>query len=52
MKSSTVGSGMNSNRLLNLMQEAKLLAEQHRIDYDTYRPQSTLRGRTSLEGHH
>jgi transposase InsO family protein len=29
--------------------EAKLLAEQHRIEYNTYRPHSALQGRTPLE---
>ena len=31
------------------VQEAKLLAEQHRIEYNVYRPHSTLQGRTPLE---
>ena len=31
------------------VQEAKLLAEQHRIEYNTYRPHSALQGRTPLE---
>ena len=31
------------------VQEAKLLAEQPRIEYNTYRPHSVLQGRTSLE---
>lgn len=29
--------------------EAKVLAEQHRMDYNTYRPHSALQGRTPLE---
>ena len=37
--------------LLTSVQEA-ILAEQYRIEYDTYRPQSALQGRTSLEVHH
>ncbi len=31
------------------VQEAKLLAEQHRIEYNVYRPHSALQGRTPLE---
>jgi transposase InsO family protein len=31
------------------VQEARLLAEQHRIEYNTYRPHSALHGRTPLE---
>ena len=31
------------------LQEAKLLAEQHRIEYNVYRPHSALQGRTPLE---
>jgi putative transposase len=31
------------------VQEAKLLAEQHRLEYNTYRPHSALQGRTPLE---
>ena len=31
------------------LQEAKLLAEQHRIEYNVYRPHSALKGRTPLE---
>jgi transposase InsO family protein len=30
-------------------QEARLLAEHHRIVYNTYRPHSALQGRTPLE---
>ena len=29
--------------------EAKVLAEQHQIEYNTYRPHSALQGRTPLE---
>jgi putative transposase len=35
--------------LFTTEQEARLLAEQHRIEYNTYRPHSALQGRTSLE---
>ena len=35
--------------LFTSVQEAKLLAKQHRIESDTYRPQSALQGRTPLE---
>ena len=35
--------------LFTSVQEAKLLAEQHRIEYYTYRPQSALQGRAPLE---
>ena len=35
--------------LFTSVQEAKLLAEQHRIEYNTYRPHSALQGRTPLE---
>ena len=35
--------------LFTSVQEAKLLAEQHRIEYNTYRPRSALQGRTPLE---
>ena len=38
--------------LFTSVQEAKLLAEQHRIEYYTYRPQSALQERTPLEGLH
>ena len=38
-----------SIELFTSVQEAKLLAEQHRIEYDTYRPHSALQGRTPLE---
>jgi putative transposase len=31
------------------VQEARLLAEQHRIEYNTYRPHSALQGRTPFE---
>jgi transposase InsO family protein len=31
------------------VQEAKLLAEQHQIEYNVYRPHSALQGRTPLE---
>lgn len=44
------------NEFLNIVftpvQEAKLLAEQYRIEYETYRPQAALQGRTPLEVHH
>jgi transposase InsO family protein len=29
--------------------ETKVLAEQHRMEYDSYRPYSALQGRTPLE---
>ena len=35
--------------LFTSVQEAKLLAEQHRIEHDTYRPRLALQGRTPLE---
>ena len=35
--------------LLASLKEAKLLAEQHRIEYNVYRPHSALQGRTPLE---
>jgi transposase InsO family protein len=35
--------------LFATLQEAKLLAEQHRIEYDAYRPHSALQGGTPLE---
>ena len=35
--------------LLASLAEAKLLAEQHRIEYNVYRPHSALQGRTPLE---
>ena len=35
--------------LFTLVPEAKLLAEQHRIEYKTCRPHSALQGRTPLE---
>ena len=35
--------------LFATVQEARLLAEQHRIEYNTYRPHSALQGRTPLE---
>jgi putative transposase len=35
--------------LITTVQEARLLAEQHRIEYNTYRPHSALHGRTPLE---
>jgi len=35
--------------LFTTVQEARLLAEQHRIEYNTYRPHSALQGRTPLE---
>ena len=35
--------------LITTVQEARLLAEQHRIEYNTYRPHSALRGRTPLK---
>ena len=39
---------LNSELFIS-MQRAKLLAEQHRIEYYTYRPHSALQGRTPLE---
>jgi putative transposase len=44
----------NCRRALNIelfasLQEAKLLAEQHRIEYIVYSPNSALQGRTPLE---
>jgi len=38
--------------VLIMVQEARLLAEQHRIEYNTYRPHSALQGRTPLEALH
>lgn len=38
-----------SVELFSSVQEAKLLAEQHRLGYNTYRPHSALQGRTPLE---
>ena len=38
-----------SIELFTSVQEAKLLVEQHRIEYYTYRPQSALQERTPLE---
>ena len=35
--------------LFTSVQEAKLLAEQHRIEYKTYKPHPALQGRTPLE---
>ena len=35
--------------LFTSVQEAKLLAEQHRIENNTYRPHSALQGRTPME---
>ena len=35
--------------LFSSLPEAKLLAEQHRIEYNVYRPHSALQGRTPLE---
>jgi putative transposase len=35
--------------LFSSLPEAKLLAEQHRIEYNVYRPHSSLQGRTPLE---
>ena len=35
--------------LFTSVQEAKLLAEQHRVEYYTYRPHSALQGRTHLK---
>ena len=35
--------------LFTSVQEAKLLAEKHRIEYNTYRPHSAFQGRTPLE---
>ena len=35
--------------LFNSVHEAKVLAEQHRVEYNTYRPHSALQGRTPLE---
>ena len=35
--------------LFTSVQEAKLLAELHRIKYYTYKPHSALQGRTPLE---
>jgi transposase InsO family protein len=35
--------------LFATLQEAKLLSEQHRIEYNVYRPHSALQGRTPLE---
>jgi putative transposase len=35
--------------LFTTAQKARLLAEQHRIEYNTFRPYSALQGRTPLE---
>jgi len=35
--------------LFTSLVEAKMLAEQHRIEYNVYRPHSALQGRTPLE---
>ena len=35
--------------LFATLAEAKVLAEQHRIEYNVYRPHSALQGRTPLE---
>ena len=35
--------------LFTSVQEARILAEQHRMEYNTYRPHSALQGRTPLE---
>jgi transposase InsO family protein len=35
--------------LFSSLPEAKLLAEQHRVEYNVYRPHSALQGRTPLE---
>lgn len=35
--------------LFTSVQEAKLLAEQHRLEYNIYRPHSALQGEGSLE---
>ena len=35
--------------MFSSLQEAKLLAEQHRIEYNVYRPHSALQGRTPLD---
>ena len=35
--------------LFTSVQEDKLLAEQYRLEYNTYRPHSALQGRTPLE---
>ena len=32
-----------------MRQRAKLLAEQHRIEYNVYKPHSALQGRTLME---
>ena len=41
--------GFLNIELFTSVQEAKLLSEQHRIEYNTYRPHSALQGRTPLE---
>jgi transposase InsO family protein len=46
--------GRRRNKFLNIeifssLPEAKLLAEQHRIEYNVYRPHSALQGSTPLE---
>ena len=48
---STAGSGDEflNIELFTSVQEAKLLAEQHRIEYSTYRSHSALQIRTPLE---
>jgi transposase InsO family protein len=42
------GEFLNIELFLSLP-EAKVLAEQHRMEYNTYRPHSALQGRTPLE---
>jgi len=49
-----INSSISRHEFLNIelftsVQEAKLLAEQHRVEYNTYRPHSALQGRTCLE---
>jgi len=41
--------GFLNIELFTSVQEAKLLAEQHRIKYNTYRERTALQGRTPLE---
>jgi transposase InsO family protein len=38
-----------NSELFTSVQEAKLLAEQHRLEYNTYRLHSALQGLTPLE---
>jgi transposase InsO family protein len=41
--------GFLNIELFSSLTEAKVLAEQHRIEYNVYRPHSALQGHTPLE---